>query len=87
MSVEKFTSDIVALIQPGPIINGRENVRSNPRFLLVANHYQRRGLWIAHSASMITQAIRRHYDLDDPPMRWVVAANWPPCKLGLGVVG
>lgn len=82
MSVHQFTSEIVSRIHPTPLIEGCENLPSNPRFVLVANHYQRPGLWIAHSASIITQAIRSHYGLDDPPMRWVVTANWPPWKVG-----
>ena len=82
MSVDKFTSGIASRIQPQPLIEGTANLPPNPRFVLVANHYQRRGLWIAHPASIITQAIRSHYGLDDPPMRWVVTANWPPLNIG-----
>ena len=82
MSVDKFTSGIAARIHPPPLIEGETQLPSTPRFVLVANHYQRRGLWIAHPASIITQAIRSHYGLDDPPMRWVVTANWPPLKIG-----
>jgi len=31
---------------------------------------------------VITVALQRHYNLPDPPIRWVVTANWPPVKLG-----
>ena len=82
MSVDKFTSDIAARMQPPPLVEGTANLPATARFVLVANHYQRPGLWIAHPASIITQAVRRHYGLDDPPIRWVVTANWPPLKIG-----
>ena len=82
MSVDRFTSGIASRIQPPPLIEDSDNLPARSRFVLVANHYQRPGLWIAHSASIITQAIRSHYGLDDPPMRWIVTANWPPWRVG-----
>ena len=69
-------------MHPAPIITGQENLPSSPRFVLAANHYQRPGLWIMHPASVLTQAIRQHYGPADPPVRWLVTANWPPIKLG-----
>lgn len=80
--VDAFTREILGYIQPPPVFEGLENLPENPRFLLVANHYQRKGLWILHSAGVVTQAIRQHYGPGDPPVRWVVTANWPPWKLG-----
>jgi 1-acyl-sn-glycerol-3-phosphate acyltransferase len=81
-SVDAFSAGIVARLQPPPIIEGLENLPSSPRFVLAANHYQRPGLWIMHPASVLTQAIRRHYGPGDPPVRWMVTANWPAIKLG-----
>lgn len=68
---------------PQPLLLGLENLPPSPKFLLVANHYQRKGLWIVHVASVLTQAIADRYGRAiDPPVHWMVTANWPPWKLG-----
>jgi len=81
-SVDDFSAAVVARMKPEPKIRGLELLPEDPRFLLVANHYQRKGLWILHSASVATQAIRKRYGAGDPPVRWVVTANWPAVRLG-----
>lgn len=82
-NVDDFSGKIVAKMEPPPLVEGLENLPADPRFLLVANHYQRQGLWIIHVASAITQAIANQYGRQtDPPVRWVVTANWPPVRLG-----
>ena len=81
-SVDDFSAAICARIQPPPLITGLENMPASARFVLAANHYQRRGLWIMHAASVLTQAIRQHYGARDPPVRWMVTANWPPLQIG-----
>jgi len=81
-SVRRFTEESVKLLQPAPEVTGLEQLPPSPRFILAANHYQRQGLWILHPCSVITVALQRHYSLDDPPVRWIVTANWPPWKFG-----
>ncbi|MBL8231406.1 MAG: hypothetical protein JNL98_23125 [Bryobacterales bacterium] len=81
-SVSAFTASVVAQMDPRPVALGLENLPADPRFLLVANHYQRKGMWILHPASAITQVIAEHYGPQDPPVRWVVTANWPPWRIG-----
>ncbi len=81
-SVDSFSASITSLHQSASLITGLENLPPNPRFVLAANHYQRPGLWIMHPASVLTQAIRQHYGPGDPPIRWMVTANWPPIKIG-----
>ena len=81
-SVDAFSASICALHHPPALITGFENLPRSPRFVLAANHYQRPGLWIMHPASVLTQAIRQHYGPGDPPVRWMVTANWPPVRLG-----
>jgi hypothetical protein len=81
-SVDSFSASICALHHPPALITGLENLPPSPRFILAANHYQRPGVWIMHPASVLTQAIRTHYGPADPPVRWMVTANWPPLKLG-----
>lgn len=81
-SVDAFSAGICARIQPEPLITGWDNLPRSARFILLANHYQRKGLWILHPAAVLTQAIRRHYGPGDPPVRWIVTANWPRIRLG-----
>ena len=77
-----FTARVVARMQPPPVTEGLEHLPEDPRFVLAANHYQRKGLWILHPASVLTQAVVRRYGTLDPPVRWLVTANWPPWRLG-----
>ena len=80
--LDTFTRTIVARMHPTPRVEGLELLPRDPRFLLVANHYQRKGLWILFPAAVITQAIRARYGPAQVPMRWVVTANWPPVRMG-----
>jgi 1-acyl-sn-glycerol-3-phosphate acyltransferase len=77
-----FTARVVARMDPPPVIEGLEHLPADPRFVLAANHYQRKGLWILHPASVLTQAVVRKYGPLDPPVRWLVTANWPRWRLG-----
>ena len=81
-SVDRFSAGFADRIQPAPLLMGLEHLPASPRFVLVANHYQRKGLWIAHVASVLTQIVNRRYGPLDPPVRWVVTANWPPVRIG-----
>ena len=81
-SVDQFSAAIAGRIQPEPLFIDLDQLPDNPCFVLVANHYQRKGLWILHTAAVITQAIRRRYGPGDPPVRWMVTATWPPLKMG-----
>jgi hypothetical protein len=81
-SVDAFSAAIVARMDPPPLITGSAHLPVSARFILVANHYQRKGMWIMHPASALTQAIRAHYGPGDPPVRWIVTANWPPIRIG-----
>ena len=80
-SVDLFSAGIASRISPPPQIEGLENLPDDPRFVLVANHYQRKGLWILHTGAVLTQLIRTRYGPGDPPVRWIVTANFPPLRL------
>lgn len=69
-------------MQPPPVIEGLERLPEDPRFVLAANHYQRKGLWILHPASALTQAAVQRYGAMEPPVRWLVTANWPRWRCG-----
>lgn len=80
--IDDFTRAIVARMTPPPLFEGLDLLPASPRFLLAANHYQRKGLWILHSAAAVTQAIVRRYGPHPAPVRWLVTANWPRVRLG-----
>jgi 1-acyl-sn-glycerol-3-phosphate acyltransferase len=82
VSIDEFTRSIVARMKPPPLVLGTTNLPESARFILAANHYQRKGLWILHPAAALTHAIRQHYGPGDPPVRWVVTANWPRITVG-----
>ena len=82
VSIDSFTEAIVARMHPAPLILGKEHLPPAARFVLAANHYQRKGLWILHAAAALTRAIRLHYGPGEPPVRWIVTANWPAVQLG-----
>ncbi len=81
-SVDEFSREVVELMHPPPRCEGVQNIPVHPRFLLCANHYQRKGMWIVHPASAITQAILARRGASEAPVRWVVTANWPKWRIG-----
>jgi hypothetical protein len=81
-SVDAFSAGIVAQMDPPPLVIDEQLLPESARFVLVANHFQRRGMWILHPAAALTQAIRKHYGPGDPPVRWIVTTNWPRLRLG-----
>jgi 1-acyl-sn-glycerol-3-phosphate acyltransferase len=80
--INEFTKAIVERMNPPPLFEGLELLPESPRFLLVANHYQRKGLWILHSAAAVTQAVVTRYGDHPAPVRWLVTANWPRVRFG-----
>jgi len=80
--VDEFSASVVARMRPAPEYRGVRNIPSDGRFIVAPNHYQREGLWILHSASAVTQAVRRAIGPGNPPVHWIVTANWPPWKIG-----
>jgi hypothetical protein len=80
--IDDFTRRIVERMNPAPDVQGLGRLPDDPRFVLVANHYQRKGLWILHTAAALTQAIVTRYGSHPAPVRWMVTANWPPWRLG-----
>ncbi len=76
----RFLAGVARHIQPEPRIEGR--LPEDPRFVLAANHYQRPGLWILHTAVALTRAVEARYGPSEAPVRWMVTANWPPLRIG-----
>lgn len=79
--LEGFCRGFVDPMNPPPLVEGYQHLPASPRFLLVANHYQRKGMWIAHPASALTLALGAHYGRKPAAVRWVVTANWPRWRI------
>ncbi len=71
----------VARMHPGPVVRGIDNLPASGRFVLAANHYQRKQLWVAHAASALSMIVADRYAAD-PPIRWLVTGNWPRWRIG-----
>jgi len=81
-NIHAFTRAIVDRMPEPPRILDARHIPAADAFTLVANHYQRRGLWILHTAAAITQGIVSVRGPADPPVRWMVTANWPRWRVG-----
>ncbi len=84
--IELISRQLFDKFQYDPIVEGLEQLPASSRFVLAANHYQRRGLWILHAAGVLTRLMVLRYGLPNPPVRWIVTANWPPIKVGAWTV-
>lgn len=82
LSQDAASATIVRYLDPEPIIEGFERIPLDPRFVVVANLYQRKRLWIGYAGAVITRVMRIRFGGSDPAMRWVVTANWPPLRIG-----
>jgi 1-acyl-sn-glycerol-3-phosphate acyltransferase len=58
-----------------PRIAGDEHVPVRGPFVVVANHYQRRGLWVSWGGYLISMAVAPRR-LESPEVRWAMAGEW-----------
>ncbi len=69
-SLADDAATLLARVDPPPRVLGAEHIPPNGPVLLVANHYQRHGLWIGFPGAAITLAVAACRP-DDPPVRWL----------------
>jgi hypothetical protein len=62
------------LIEPKPIVSGADNIPASGPCLIAANHYQRRGLWIAWPGAVITAVVAERRN-EDPSIFWLVTGG------------
>ncbi len=67
-------ASMVARITPSPLLHGEQNIPDSGPVVLMANHYQRAGLWIAWPGAVITEAVARRRAAD-PPVHWLVTGG------------
>ncbi len=63
-------------------VRGLENVPPEGPFILVTNHYARRGLQTYHYAMFITTVIAKRRP-HAPNIRWVITSEWHGYRLGI----
>jgi hypothetical protein len=73
-----FTADgrrLLSRLSIPPRIVGEEHIPAREPFVVIANHYQRPGLWVVWGGLLISTAVaRRRQEL--PEVRWAVAGEW-----------
>lgn len=65
---------LASRIEPPPIVEGLCHIPTVGPVVVAANHYQRRGLWIAWPGMVITLALAERRKID-PPVHWLVSGG------------
>jgi 1-acyl-sn-glycerol-3-phosphate acyltransferase len=79
-----FSADARWLLSRLPIpprIAGEEHIPAQGPFVVVANHYQRPGLWVAWGVCLISMAVAPRR-MESPEVRWAMAGEWRARPLG-----
>jgi hypothetical protein len=58
-----------------PRIAGEEHIPAQGPFVVVANHYQRPGLWVAWGVCLTSMAVAPRR-MESPEVRWAMAGEW-----------
>jgi 1-acyl-sn-glycerol-3-phosphate acyltransferase len=73
-----FSTDgrwLLGRLRVPPRVVGTEHVPARGPFVVVANHYQRRGLWVSWGGYLISMAVAP-CRLESPEVCWAMAGEW-----------
>ena len=73
-SLAREAAEMTGRMNPPPVVQGVDEIPSAGAMMVAVNHYQRRGLWIAWTASAVTAAVAARRG-GDPPIRWLVTGG------------
>ena len=59
-------------LQP-PLVRGADRIPEDGRFVVVANHYERPGLWMGWSALLISHVVQTRTSLET---HWIAIQEW-----------
>ncbi|HEY0409535.1 MAG TPA: hypothetical protein VGE42_04635 [Candidatus Dormibacteraeota bacterium] len=74
VSLVRDARELMAATSPAPQLTGAENIPQRDPFVAVANHCQRRGLWIGIASSLLTAAVADRRPAA-PPLHWAVVGE------------
>ena len=67
---------VAHLLQPPPLIEGREHIPPRGAFVLVGNHYLTPGVWIGQVCLAITQAVAEARVEGGRELHWLALSEW-----------
>ena len=80
-SVGADSAALLRLVHPSPRAIATEHIPGAGPFVVVANHYQRPGLWVGWGGMVVNAAIHRARPTHDD-VRWLMAAEMLDYRLG-----
>jgi len=69
---------LIRNLPAAPILTGVVNLPASGSFVLVANHYERPGLWMGWSGMIVARAVHEH---TRRRLRWIAIAEWRDFRL------
>lgn len=73
-SFARDCADLVRRIDPSPQVTGAEHIPLHGPVMIVANHFQRPGLWIGWAGAVLTVAVAERRGAD-PPIHWLTTGG------------
>lgn len=73
-SFARDCADLVGRIEPPPLTTGLEHIPVDGPVMVVANHFQRPGLWIGWAGAVLTAAIGSRRGTD-PAVHWLATGS------------
>ncbi|MFN2568570.1 MAG: hypothetical protein ABR564_03090 [Candidatus Dormibacteria bacterium] len=70
-SLSHDCEDYVRSARPSPLVEGEDNIPRQGSFCAIANHWERRGLWIGFPSSVLVTAVARRRR-GEPPLHFAV---------------
>lgn len=70
---------VMGRMPAAPVVVGVENLPLRGPYVLVANHYERPGLWMGSSGMVVARGVYEH---GGGRLRWIAIAEWSDYRVG-----